>query len=56
MHDGELFVSGRLKDMIIILGRNIYPHDIELVVRNSDPALEAARARRSSPRSTERKA
>ena len=42
VHDGELFVSGRLKDMIIILGRNIYPHDVELVVRNSDPALEAS--------------
>ena len=42
VHDGELFVSGRLKDMIIILGRNIYPHDVELVVRNSDPALESS--------------
>jgi acyl-CoA synthetase (AMP-forming)/AMP-acid ligase II len=41
VHDGELFVSGRLKDMVIVLGRNIYPHDIELVVRNSDPALES---------------
>ena len=42
VHDSELFVSGRLKDMIIVLGRNIYPHDIELVVRNSDPALESS--------------
>jgi amino acid adenylation domain-containing protein len=26
----ELFVSGRLKDLIIIRGRNYYPHDIEV--------------------------
>ncbi len=26
---GELFVTGRLKDLIIVRGRNIYPHDIE---------------------------
>jgi acyl-CoA synthetase (AMP-forming)/AMP-acid ligase II len=27
--DGELFVCGRLKDLIVIHGRNIYPQDIE---------------------------
>ncbi|MFN3202180.1 MAG: AMP-binding protein [Bradymonadia bacterium] len=27
--DDELFVTGRLKDLIIIRGRNLYPHDIE---------------------------
>jgi acyl-CoA synthetase (AMP-forming)/AMP-acid ligase II len=27
--DGELFVTGRLKDVIILRGRNIYPQDIE---------------------------
>ena len=27
--NSELFVSGRLKDLIIIRGRNYYPHDIE---------------------------
>jgi len=32
MKDGELFVTGRLKDLIIISGRNLYPHDIELTV------------------------
>ncbi len=30
--DGELFVTGRLKDLIIIRGRNYYPHDIERAV------------------------
>nr|VFK23759.1 MAG: Acyl transferase domain-containing protein [Candidatus Kentron sp. MB] len=36
---GELFVTGRLKDMIIIHGRNYYPQDLELVVENSHQAL-----------------
>ncbi|MGK7948453.1 MAG: fatty acyl-AMP ligase [Xenococcaceae cyanobacterium] len=37
--DGELFVTGRLKDIIIIRGRNHYPQDIELTVEQSYPAL-----------------
>ena len=39
MKDGELFVTGRLKDLIIIGGRNLYPHDIELTVEQSHPAV-----------------
>jgi fatty-acyl-CoA synthase len=30
--DGEVFICGRLKDIIIIRGRNFYPQDIEWVV------------------------
>jgi fatty-acyl-CoA synthase len=30
--DGEVFVCGRLKDMIIVRGRNFYPNDLEWVV------------------------
>jgi natural product biosynthesis luciferase-like monooxygenase protein len=37
--DGELFVTGRLKDVIIIRGLNHYPDDIELTVEQSDAAL-----------------
>ncbi|MBU7583098.1 MAG: fatty acyl-AMP ligase [Nostoc sp. TH1S01] len=37
--DGELFVTGRLKDVIIIRGQNHYPQDIEMTVENSHPAL-----------------
>mgnify|MGYP001030106139 CR=1 FL=1 len=37
--DGELFVTGREKEMIIVRGRNLYPHDIELSVGHSHPAL-----------------
>ena len=37
--DGELFVTGRIKDLIIIRGRNHYPQDIELTVETSHPTL-----------------
>ena len=37
--DGELFVTGRLKDLIILRGRNHYPQDLELTVEQSHPAL-----------------
>jgi acyl-CoA synthetase (AMP-forming)/AMP-acid ligase II len=39
MRDGELFVTGRLKDLIIISGRKLYPQDIELTVEQCHPAL-----------------
>ena len=35
----ELFITGRLKDLIIIRGRNHYPQDIELTVEQCHPAL-----------------
>ena len=37
--DGELFITGRAKDLIIIRGRNHYPQDIEQTVEISHPAL-----------------
>lgn len=39
LQDGELFITGRLKDLIIIRGLNHYPHDIELTVEKCHPAL-----------------
>jgi acyl-CoA synthetase (AMP-forming)/AMP-acid ligase II/thioesterase domain-containing protein/acyl carrier protein len=39
LHDGELFVTGRLKDVIIIRGRNLYPEDIELTVERCHRGL-----------------
>lgn len=39
LKDGQLFVTGRLKDLMIIRGRNYYPQDIELAVEQSHPAL-----------------
>jgi acyl-CoA synthetase (AMP-forming)/AMP-acid ligase II/alkylation response protein AidB-like acyl-CoA dehydrogenase/acyl carrier protein len=35
----ELFITGRLKDLIVIRGRNHYPQDIELSVAQAHPAL-----------------
>ncbi|PKD39610.1 non-ribosomal peptide synthetase, partial [Methylomonas sp. Kb3] len=40
--NGELFVSGRLKDLIIIRGRNYYPHDLEYAVEAATDALNPA--------------
>ncbi|BAZ08803.1 amino acid adenylation domain-containing protein [Calothrix sp. NIES-4071] len=39
LRSGELFVTGRIKDVIIIRGQNHYPQDIELTVEKSHPAL-----------------
>jgi thioester reductase-like protein len=39
MHQGELYVCGRIKDMIILRGQNYYPHDIESVVERSSSLL-----------------
>lgn len=39
VRDGRLFVTGRIKEMIIIRGRNYYPHDIEAAVEASHPML-----------------
>ena len=36
----ELFICGRLTDIIIVAGRNIYPHDIEAHVVALSPLLE----------------
>ncbi|HEX2270297.1 MAG TPA: amino acid adenylation domain-containing protein, partial [Pyrinomonadaceae bacterium] len=39
VRDDALFVTGRLKDLIIIRGVNHYPQDIELTVEQSHPAI-----------------
>jgi acyl transferase domain-containing protein/acyl-CoA synthetase (AMP-forming)/AMP-acid ligase II/acyl carrier protein len=39
LREGELFVNGRIKDVIIIRGYNHYPQDIERTVEQSHPAL-----------------
>ncbi|MGL4881704.1 MAG: condensation domain-containing protein, partial [Waterburya sp.] len=36
---GELFVTGRLKDLIIVRGRNLYPQDLELTAERSHLTL-----------------
>ncbi|MEM9088584.1 MAG: fatty acyl-AMP ligase [Cyanobacteria bacterium P01_F01_bin.53] len=39
MQDGELFITGRIKDLIIIRGTNHYPQDIEWTVQQTSPAM-----------------
>lgn len=41
--NGELFITGRLKDLIIIRGLNHYPQDIEQTVQRSHPSLASGR-------------
>ena len=40
-HNGELFVCGRIKDMIILRGQNYYPQDIENVVERASGLIRA---------------
>ncbi|MCC5644529.1 amino acid adenylation domain-containing protein [Nostoc sp. CHAB 5824] len=39
LDNGELFITGRAKDLIIIRGRNFYPQDIELTAERSHSSL-----------------
>jgi amino acid adenylation domain-containing protein len=41
LQNGELFITGRAKDLIIIRGRNLYPQDIELTAERSHPSLRS---------------
>ncbi|QCI11573.1 amino acid adenylation domain-containing protein [Pseudomonas putida] len=43
MHAGQLYVSGRLKDMLIIRGQNLYPQDIERTVETRIEAVRKGR-------------
>ncbi len=40
LHEDNLFVAGRIKDVIIIRGRNYYPQDIERTVTDASAALQ----------------
>lgn len=41
LDEGELFVCGRLSDMMIVNGRNIFPNDIEALIARAVPATLA---------------
>jgi acyl-CoA synthetase (AMP-forming)/AMP-acid ligase II len=41
LKDGELYITGRIKDLIIIRGTNHYPQDIEWTVQHLDPVFRA---------------
>jgi acyl-CoA synthetase (AMP-forming)/AMP-acid ligase II len=44
LRDGELYITGRLKDLIIVRGLNHYPQDIELTVEKSSRAVRSGAA------------
>ena len=37
--DGQLYVTGRIKEVLVVRGRNLYPQDIESEARTVHPAL-----------------
>ncbi len=39
VHEGELYIVGRIKDLVIIDGRNHYPQDVEATVEAAHPAI-----------------
>lgn len=41
LKDGTLYVTGRLKDLIIVHGKNYYPQDLELTAEKTHPAIKA---------------
>ncbi|RAI62650.1 non-ribosomal peptide synthetase [Pseudomonas fluorescens] len=43
MHNGELFITGRLKDMLIVRGHNLYPQDIEQTVEREVEVVRKGR-------------
>lgn len=42
IYDGNLYVTGRVKDLIIINGKNIYPDDVENIAQTTHPSLRVS--------------
>lgn len=49
LHQGELYVTGRIKELLIVRGRNLYPQDIEGELRLAHPELGAVGAVFTAP-------
>lgn len=43
-YDDELFIAGRIKDTIILRGRNIHPQDVEMVVSSAHNSIRPGRS------------
>ena len=41
IYNGQLHITGRIKDLVILQGRNFYPQDIELTIEKCHPAMQA---------------
>ena len=39
LHNGEVFICGRIKDVMIFCGKNHYPQDVELTAEQADSRL-----------------
>jgi len=42
LHQGELYITGRRKDLLVINGRNVYPQDLEQTAETGHAAVRAA--------------
>jgi len=42
-HDGQLFITGRIKDLIVLRGRNVYPQDLEQAIEAEVDAVRKGR-------------
>ncbi|MGH8736077.1 MAG: fatty acyl-AMP ligase [Burkholderiales bacterium] len=40
LREGQLYITGRLKDLLIVRGRNIYPQDVERIAERAFPGLK----------------
>src|SRR5690606_9742821 len=36
VHDGDLFITGRAKEIIFVNGQNYYPHDLESIAQRAE--------------------
>ena len=43
LHEGQLYIAGRIKDLIILRGNNVYPQDIESAVEAEVEAVRKGR-------------
>ncbi len=39
LHEGQLYITGRIKEMLIVNGHNVYPSDLQVTVNRHVPAL-----------------
>ena len=49
-HEGELYVTGRSKEIIFVNGQNYYPHDLEMILQ-AEPGLEHGKVAAAGVRS-----
>jgi acyl-CoA synthetase (AMP-forming)/AMP-acid ligase II len=54
LRDGELYVSGRLSDLLVVRGQKVFPQDIETELRERHPQLGAYGAVFSAPEDADR--